>query len=222
MAEENIVTTEEIIVRGGKLYATFKRCFDISSSFVMIILCSPLLLFLSILVAFSSRGRIIYRDKRVGKHGKTISVYKFRTMVYDAEKNIEKYLSAEQMALWQKERKLDNDPRITRIGRFLRRSSLDELPQLFNILFGTLSVVGPRPVSERELNNFSEEQREKLLSVKPGLTGCWQVYGRKSATYENGDRQRLELSYLSKRGFFFDLKLIFLTIPAVLKREGAK
>lgn len=222
MAEENIVTTEEIIVRGGKLYATFKRCFDISSSFVMIILCSPLLLFLSILVAFSSRGRIIYRDKRVGKHGKTISVYKFRTMVYDAEKNIEKYLSAEQMALWQKERKLDNDPRITRIGRFLRRSSLDELPQLFNILFGSLSVVGPRPVSERELNNFSEEQREKLLSVKPGLTGCWQVYGRKSATYENGDRQRLELSYLSKRGFFFDLKLIFLTIPAVLKREGAK
>ena len=117
---------------------------------------------------------------------------------------------------------MENDPRITRVGKFLRKTSLDELPQLFNILFGLISVVGPRPVCERELDNFTDEQREKLLCVKPGLTGCWQVYGRKSATYKNGERQRLELTYLQKRGFFYDLKLIFLTIPAVLKQEGAK
>ena len=222
MAEENIFTTEEITVRGGKLYATFKRCFDISSSFVLILLCSPLFLVLTVLVAFSSRGHVIYRDRRVGKHGKTIFVYKFRTMVCDAEKQVEKYLTPEQLELWQKERKLANDPRITRVGRFLRKTSLDELPQLFNILFGKLSVVGPRPVSERELAHFTEQQREKLLSIKPGLTGCWQVYGRKSATYENGERQKLELLYLKKRGFFYDLKLIFCTIPVVLKQEGAK
>ena len=214
MTKENIATTEEIVVRGGKLYAIVKRCFDFSASLVVILVCSPLFIVLTLLVACSSRGWVIYRDKRVGKHGKIISVYKFRTMVLDAEKNIEKYLTSEQLETWQKERKLDNDPRITRVGKFLRKTSLDELPQLFNILFGTLSVVGPRPVCERELAHFTDEQCEKLLSVKPGLTGCWQVYGRKSANYENGERQRLEMTYLARRGFFYDLKLIFLTIPA--------
>ena len=222
MTEEKIATTEEITVRGGKFYAIIKRCFDFLSSLVAIALCLPLFLALMILVAFSSRGKMFYRDKRVGKRGKPIRVYKFRTMVHDAETNVEKYLSSEQLEQWQQELKLDNDPRITRIGKFLRKTSLDELPQLFNILFGSLSVVGPRPVCERELSNFTDEQREKLLSVKPGLTGCWQVYGRKSATYENGERQKLELLYLKKRGFFYDLKLIFLTIPAVLRQEGAK
>lgn len=220
--EKEHVTTEEITVRGGKLYAIFKRCFDFFSSLMVILILLPLFLVLAFLVACSSRGRIIYRDKRVGKKGKTIRVYKFRTMVYDAETNVEKYLTPEQLQQWQRERKLENDPRITKIGRFLRKTSLDELPQLFNILFGSLSVVGPRPICERELDNFSDDERVKLLSVKPGLTGCWQVYGRKSATYENGERQKLELSYLSKRGFFYDLKLIFLTIPVVLKQEGAK
>lgn len=220
MAKET-EATEKIEVRGGKCYAFFKRCFDVLSSFAMILLCSPLLLVLSIVVACSSKGRIIFRDERVGKNGKAIKVYKFRTMFADAD-NLDKYLSAEQKEQWQKERKLDNDPRITRIGKVLRKTSLDELPQLFNILFGSLSVVGPRPITRKELENFTDDQREKLLSVRPGLTGYWQVYGRKSANYENGERQKLELEYLSKRGFFYDLKLIFLTIPVVLRRDGAK
>lgn len=220
MENNENTTTEEIVVRGGKCYAFFKRSFDIVSSFLMILLCSPILLVLSVLVMFSSRGRIIFKDHRVGKNGKSIKVYKFRTMVADAETNIDKYLTPEQKGQWEKERKLDNDPRITRIGRFLRRSSLDELPQLFNILFGSLSVVGPRPITTQELENFTPYQREKLLSVRPGLTGYWQVYGRSSATYETGERQKQELAYLPKRGFFYDLKLIFLTIPAVLKRNG--
>lgn len=220
MCEQNC-TTEEIIVRGGKCYAFFKRCFDIVSSFVMILLCSLLLLLLGLIVACSSKGKIIYRDARVGKNGKKINVYKFRTMVADAA-NLDKYFSPEQKQQWEKERKVDGDPRITKIGKVLRKTSLDELPQLFNILFGSLSVVGPRPITQMELQNFSEYQQQKLLAVKPGLTGYWQVYGRESATYENGERQKLELEYLSKRGFFFDLKLIFCTIPAVLRRDGAK
>lgn len=220
MCEQNC-TTEEIVVRGGKCYAFFKRCFDIVSSFVMILLCSWLMLLLGLIVACSSKGKIIYRDARVGKNGKKINVYKFRTMVADSA-NLDKYFSPEQKQQWEKERKVDNDPRITKIGKVLRKTSLDELPQLFNILFGSLSVVGPRPITQMELQNFSEYQQQKLLTVKPGLTGYWQVYGRKSATYENGERQKLELEYLSKRGFFFDLKLIFCTIPAVLRRDGAK
>ncbi len=221
--ENNIdTTTEEIVVRGGKGYAFCKRTFDIVSSFVMILLCSPLFVVLSVLVLFSSKGKIFFNDIRVGKNGKTIKVYKFRTMVADAETNIDKYLTPEEKAQWERERKLPNDPRITKLGKFLRCSSLDELPQLFNILFGTLSVVGPRPITEQELENFTPYQRKKLLSVRPGLTGYWQVYGRSSATYETGERQKQELAYLPKRGFFYDLKLIFLTIPAVLKRNGAK
>ncbi len=220
MCEQNC-TTEEIVVRGGKCYAFLKRCFDIVSSFVMILLCSWLMLLLGLIVACSSKGKIIYRDARVGKNGKKINVYKFRTMVADSA-NLDKYFSPEQKQQWEKERKVDNDPRITKIGKVLRKTSLDELPQLFNILFGSLSVVGPRPITQMELQNFSEYQQQKLLAVKPGLTGYWQVYGRKSATYENGERQKLELEYLSKRGFFFDLKLIFCTIPAVLRRDGAK
>lgn len=220
MCEQNC-TTEEIVVRGGKCYAFFKRCFDVVSSFVMILLCSWLMLLLGLIVACSSKGKIIYRDARVGKNGKKINVYKFRTMVADSA-NLDKYFLPEQKQQWEKERKVDNDPRITKIGKVLRKTSLDELPQLFNILFGSLSVVGPRPITQMELQNFSEYQQQKLLAVKPGLTGYWQVYGRKSATYENGERQKLELEYLSKRGFFFDLKLIFCTIPAVLRRDGAK
>lgn len=219
---EEVGKTEEIVVRGGKAYAFFKRCFDIVSSFVVILLSSWLMLILALIVACSSGGHVIYKDKRVGKKGKKINVYKFRTMVIDAESNIDRYLSPEQKLIWEKERKLDNDPRITKIGKFLRKTSLDELPQLFNILFGTLSVVGPRPITEQELSNFTEYQQEKLLSVRPGLTGYWQVYGRSSATYETGERQKQELAYLSKRGFFYDLKLIFLTIPAVLRHDGAK
>ena len=162
-------------------------------------------------------------DKRIGKKGKEIKVLKFRSKYYDAETNNDKYLTPEQKEIWIRERKLDDDPRITKVGKFLRKTSLDELPQLFNILFGSMSVVGYRPMSSREVEeHFTEEERQILYKAKPGLTGYWQVYGRSDVDFESGKRQKLELEYFSKRGFWFDLGLVFKTIPAVLNHKGAK
>lgn len=144
-------------------------------------------------------------------------------MVYDAETNIEKYLTPEQIQIWNRERKLDNDPRITKFGKFLRKTSLDELPQLFNILFGSMSIVGYRPMTEKEVNShFTLKEREVLKKARPGLTGYWQVYGRSDVSFISGKRQQLEIEYFSKRSLWFDFKLIILTIPAVLNENGAK
>ena len=214
---------EEIIIKGGKAYAFFKRMFDIVSSGLVILVFSWLLIILALLVKLTSKGPVLFKDERVGLHGKKIKVYKFRSMYIDAETNVEKYLTPEQIEQWNTERKIDKDPRITPIGRFTRKTSLDELPQLFNIFLGSLSVVGPRPVKQFELDeNYTPYQKEKLLQVKPGLTGYWQVYGRSNVDYASGQRQKEELAYLPKRSCLFDLKLIFLTIPAVLKHRGAK
>ncbi len=210
-------------IKGGFGYRTSKRAFDIVSSFLAIVLLSWLLLILFVVQLFATKGHPIFKDKRIGAKGKEISVLKFRTMYYDAESNLDKYLTSEQKETWMRERKLENDPRITKFGRFLRKTSLDELPQLFNILFGSMSVVGYRPMSLREMNDhFNDEQRAVLFRAKPGLTGYWQVYGRNGADFGTGERQKLEMEYFSKRGFFFDLGLIFKTIPAVLKQRGAK
>ena len=164
---------------------------------------------------------MIFKDRRVGNNKKIINVYKFRSMYIDAEENIDKYLTPEQKEIWLRERKLDNDPRITKFGKFIRKTSLDELPQLFNILFGHMSFVGTRPITIHELeDNFTDEQQKIIVSGKPGLTGYWQIYGRGSAEYFDGERQNLELEYYYKRSLMFDLKLIILTIPAVFKAKG--
>lgn len=210
-------------LKGNWFYFLVKRLFDLFNSFLAIVLLSLVLIVVAIAVKCSSKGPAIFADKRVGKNGKIIKVLKFRSMYIDAESNIDKYLSPEQKEIWMRERKLDNDPRITKVGRFIRKTSLDELPQLFNIFVGTMSFVGTRPITERELKgNFTEEEQKILVSGKPGLTGYWQVYGRGEAEYETGERQKLELEYFYRRGLFFDLKLLFLTIPAVLKHKGAK
>lgn len=225
--DNNIETTNSeynrILNKNWGLYNFIKRAFDICSSFLVILIISPFLLLVTLLVAITSSGSPIYSDKRIGKNGKEIHVYKFRTMFKDANTNPEKYLSEEQMKQWIEERKVDNDPRITKIGKILRKTSIDEFPQLFNILFGSLSVVGYRPITKDELEaHFTKQEQEVMLLGKPGLTGYWQVYGRGKAEYHTGERQKLELEYYSKRSLMFDFKLIFLTIPAVLKGSGAK
>lgn len=205
------------------LYKFIKRVFDIISSLTLIILISWLLIILYLIVMFTSGHPVIYRDKRIGKNGEGISVFKFRTMVKNAESRIKEYLTPDQYEIWKKERKLDFDPRITKIGRFLRKTSLDELPQLFNILFGSMSVVGPRPITEFELNQFfNDDQKSILLSARPGLISYWSINGRSNISFLDGERQRLELEYFSKCSCLFDLKLIFKSIPVVISEKGAK
>lgn len=208
--------------RKSKGYFFFKRLFAIVVSFLMILVLSPILLLFSILVKCTSKGPVLFKDIRIGKNGKHIKVYKFRSMYVDAETNPQKYLNREQMEAWKKERKVENDPRITRIGNFMRKTSIDELPQLFNILFGQLAFVGPRPITIKEYGNYSVEEIQLLTSTRPGLTGYWQVYGRSNVTYSTGQRQKMDMEYFEKRSLAFDLKLILLTIPAVLKRRGAE
>ena len=218
-------TNEEIVIKGSKTYLFFKRVLDIIVSFISIVFLMTTLIFpiISLLVLISTHGQVIFKDERMGLNKKKIRIYKFQTMFSDAETNLDKYLDENQKKKWQKERKLDDDPRVTKLGKFLRKTSLDELPQLFNILGGSLSLVGPRPITKQELeNNFTEYEQEQLMKVKPGLTGYWQVKDRSLATYESGERQKEELYYLPRRGFWFDVKIVLLTIPAIFKGKGAK
>lgn len=204
-------------------YRFVKRCFDIIVSFIAILVLSPLYILFIIINAIYTRGHPIFFDKRIGKGYKHINVYKYRSMYYDAETNVDKYLSKAQKKQWKKERKVENDPRITPFGRFLRKTSIDELPQLFNILLGSMSFVGPRPITEGELvNNFTKEQQDIMLSARPGLIGYWGVKGRSNVAFADGVRQKLELDYFKLRGIWFDLGLMFRVIPAVLKGSGAK
>lgn len=218
-------TDEEIVIKGNKSYLFFKRVLDIVVSFISIVFLMVTLIFpiISVLVLISTRGKVIFKDERMGLNKKKISIYKFQTMFSDAETNLDKYLDENQKKKWQKERKLDDDPRVTKLGKFLRKTSLDELPQLFNILGGSLSLVGPRPITKQELeSNFTEYEQNQLMKVKPGLTGYWQVKDRSLATYESGERQKEELYYLPRRGLWFDIKIILLTIPAIFNGKGAK
>ena len=204
-------------------YYFIKRVWDIFFAVVLLLLTSPVIIVVFIILLFCGNGTPIYADKRVGKDGKTIKVLKFRSMYKDADDNPKKYLNDEQYEQFVKERKVDNDPRITKFGKIIRKTSIDELPQLFNILAGSMSSVGNRPITIQELEaNYKEEQQNVLLSAKPGLTGWWQVSGRNNVEYYNGERQKIELEYFEKRSIGFDLKIIFKTIPAVLKQKGVK
>lgn len=205
------------------LYFLSKRCFDLFFSFLAIIVLLPLFIIVSIIVKASSKGPFIFGDQRIGKNGKIIKVYKFRSMYIDAEKRLKQYLTKEQYEKWLVERKIDNDPRITKVGKFIRKTSIDELPQLFNIFLGSMSFVGPRPITLHEIqSHYTDVQRKIIESATPGLTGYWQVCGRSNVEYNDGNRQKLELTYFEHRGFFYDIGIIFKTIPAVFRNDGAK
>ncbi len=201
-------------------YECIKRLFDLLLSLIAVIVLSPVLLVISLAIRLEDRGPILYRAQRVGRGGKPITVYKFRSMRMHADR-LEDMLTPEELEEYKKNFKLEHDPRITKVGAFLRKTSLDELPQLFNILAGSLSLVGPRPVLQEETELYGDK-RALLLSCKPGLTGLWQVRGRSNVTYEDGRRQALELSYVSHRSLWLDIKILFWTVGAVVRMDGAK
>lgn len=208
----------DLTISKNRIYPFFKRIMDLLMVSIAVILLLPIFLLISILVKVTSKGPVIYKHKRVGKNGRKIYLYKFRTMVSDAD-NFDKYFTKSELKKFKENYKLEDDPRITRIGKILRRTSLDELPQLFNILKGDMSLIGPRPVVEEELEYF-KENKELILSILPGLTGWWACNGRSCRTYD--DRVKLEAYYVKNMSFRLDIKCFFKTIVTVIKKEGAK
>lgn len=200
-----------------KVYLTFKRTSDVAISSLALILLMPLMLLIGAIIKLESKGKVFYKQKRIGKNGKYFTIYKFRTMVSDAD-NFEKYFSKEQLIKYKENFKLEDDPRITKIGKILRKTSLDELPQLINIIKGDLSVIGPRPIVDNEIDKYGLD-KDKFLSVTPGLTGNWAANGRSCTTYE--ERIKLELDYIENLSFKMDMDIFFKTITTVIKGKGA-
>lgn len=196
-----------------------KRAFDIIGSLSIIIIISPLLVYISHKVR-KDGGPAIYGHERVGKNGRKFKCLKFRSMVINSKEVLENLLIKDNEAReeWEKTFKLKNDPRITKIGHFLRRTSLDELPQLFNVLKGEMSLVGPRPIITEELQRYNEEVDYYLLS-KPGMTGLWQVSGRSDVDYDT--RVYLDSWYVKNWSMWNDIAILFKTIAVVLNRDGA-
>ena len=192
-----------------------KRTGDITFSLLVLSLGSPLLLALALLVKLSSRGPVFYVQPRVGRDYRSFGCIKFRTMRQDADRMLAGILkrSPHLEAEFRNDFKLKDDPRITPLGKFLRRSSLDELPQFLNVLRGEMSVVGPRPIVRRELPRYGR-QMDEVLAVRPGLTGLWQVSGRNNLSY--GERVRLDVSYARHRTFWLDLQILLRTVAVVL------
>ena len=206
-------------VRGNKFYHFMKRLEDICASFLAIVILSIPMLIIGLIVKLTSKGPMIYVSKRVGKDGKVFNFYKFRSMRENAEEELKLLLEHNEIeggVIF----KMKEDPRITKFGKFLRKTSLDELPQLFNILKGDMSLVGPRPYTVREYELYSE--RDKLrLKVPQGLTGEWQVRGRCNTSFE--EMVDMDLDYIqNKRGFWYDIGLLFRTIPVFFGKRGAQ
>lgn len=211
--------------RSHILYPFFKRCFDILFSSCFIILFLPFYLLIILLIKLDSKGPVFYVGQRLGRGGTIIKTIKFRTMYVDAEQRLKELLTFNSKIReeWKLFQKLHKDPRCTWVGKFLRKTSLDELPQFFNVLKGDLSVVGPRPHYVCELQEKEDSPLKKyahlILSVKPGITGIWQISGRNKLSYK--DRVVLDSLYMKKQSFFYDLIIIVKTIPVILSSKGA-
>ena len=198
-------------------YRIVKRAFNLVFSAIVCAVGLVPGLALAAIIAVDTKGSPIYISHRVGYRGREISVLKFRSMVVDAW-DVEKYLSPEQLRQWKTEMKVDNDPRITRIGRLIRKTSIDEFPQFLNVLAGQMSVVGPRPITRAELDWFGDDA-DRLLSCHPGITGLWQVVARNDATYEDGTRQKIELAYVDKRCLRLDLRIVLGTFGVMFGKR---
>ena len=208
----DIVDNEKI-----RLYSIIKKIMDLILSLIGLILLIPVFLILAILVKLDSKGPVFYAHTRKGKNRSDIKIYKFRTMYSNSDEIFESF-SDEQKEEYYKNFKLDNDPRVTKIGDFLRRTSLDEIPQLINVLKGDLSLVGPRPIVEKEICKYGQ-YADKLFSVIPGITGYWQSHGRSDTSYD--ERIKMDMYYIDNKSILLDIKIMFKTVISVIKKEGA-
>jgi len=198
-----------------------KRVTDFFIAATALVFLLPVMLPLAIAIRLSDGGPALFKQKRIGRDGKEFRCFKFRSMVVDSDARLKRLLADDPKARmeWQATQKLENDPRITAFGQFLRKSSLDELPQLINILKGEMSIVGPRPIVQNEVEKYGDYFGH-YCQVRPGLTGLWQVSGRSDTTY--GERVALDVQYVSDWSYASDIKIIAMTIPAVLMSDGAR
>ena len=202
-------------------YEITKRYLDVIVSLALLIIALPVLGAIAAVIKTTSRGPVLFRSKRLGRGGREFWCYKFRTMVPDAERQLLSHPDLQRQFF--DGFKIKNDPRVTRPGAFLRKTSLDELPQLFNVLRGDMSLIGPRPMLPPELDQridcYGSSHGDRLLSVKPGLGGIWQVSGRSDTSY--AERIAMDMDYVARRSIWLDLKLMFLTAIVVIRRRGA-
>jgi len=212
-----------VVPRSRRNYA-LKRLFDFFAALIAIIILSPVFIVIYILVRATSPGPAIFKQKRVGYQGKEFTFYKFRSMRQDADdalhrEVVSKFMQGQEVGENGEKYKLRRDPRVTNIGAFIRGTSLDELPQLFNIIKGDMSIVGPRPPLPYEVEHYRYRHRYRLL-ITPGLTGIWQVYGRSRVDFET--LVSMDLHYVTDSTFWLDIKLIWLTFAVVFKRSGGQ
>lgn len=211
------VEAKTVVTTGNKSYLFVKRFMDICLSLIGIIILLPVFILIALLIKLEDRkGSFVFSQVRIGKDGRSFHMYKFRSMVSNAEELLESLLEHNEASgpLF----KMKEDPRVTKIGKFLRKTSLDELPQLFNVLKGEMSLVGPRPALPREVETYSVYERERLKAV-PGLTCFWQVEGRSNIGFE--EQVELDIKYINNRNLLLDIKLIFRTIKVLVGSKDA-
>ena len=230
VSESNIIVDEAIVQPNIKekvevrkvLYKVVKRLIDILGGLVGCVLLVPITVavYIARKVLIEDDGPLFYEHLRYGKDGKKFRIYKFRSMCIDADKRLKEYLEQNEEARieFEENHKLKDDPRITKLGKFIRKTSIDELPQFINVLKGDMSLIGPRPIVDGEIEKYGEN-KDKFLSVRPGLTGYWAANGRSDITYE--ERMKMELYYVDNISFKLDIQIFFKTIISVVKKEGA-
>lgn len=220
--EQEDIMKEEIKIKPKRVYRFIKRIIDIVVGLIGVIILAPITVVLYIVNIFAdeSKGPLFYDQLRVGKNGKYFKIYKFRTMIVGADKILEKYLEENEEARieYKKYKKLKNDPRVTKVGEFIRKTSLDEFPQFINVLKGDMSLVGPRPYLPREKEDMGDYY-DCIIQARPGVTGYWQIAGRSDVTFD--DRLKMDYNYIQNKNLKTDLKLLGKTVLNVVKKEGA-
>lgn len=217
---ELIVMASDLATQSRATNGLLVRVRDIAISAAMLVVLFPVMALAALLIAITSPGPVVFKQTRVGMNGRGFGCYKFRSMRIDAEEHLASLLEtkAELRHEWDRNHKLSRDPRITPIGRFLRHSSIDELPQLINVIRGDMSLVGPRPIVSSEVPKYGR-YITSYFSVRPGLTGLWQVTGRNDSTYRR--RVAADVLYSRSKSLWFDFKILLLTIPAVITGKGS-